>query len=208
MKKLFSLAALAALITLATLSGCKKENPTFTGDFTKLSVELIESTMGVDSILVADKLLKDGFVYDGQYGGEYKNNSYGLTYRMVCDAGKIIQFMGYVDSKLCATDNIALFKQENDKMISRRCACFKGFIYDFTTSPVSNTCTKNQQEMKTYIENMEFVQRMAFSNYNNGKLEFMLDASQNDFDIVVEMKNDKLKDSDTIYGTAESSCIQ
>jgi len=164
MKKLLSLTAVAALITLATLSGCKKEEPSFNGDFTNLTVELMQSTIGVDSALIVDKLKKDGFViteYDS-----YINNSYGLIYSMQYKNGKLVSIVAgkqYTDELLQKNKYI----EENNKLVSKNYPLFKGQAKEKEAGEYV-ICEKDPYAFQTKVSNTNYP--IYFSYYSDTKI--------------------------------------
>ncbi len=207
MKKILSIASVMALFVVVTLISCKKDEPkTFDGDFTNLTVELLESTLGVDSALIVDKLLKDGFVKD-QYRN-FVNDSYGLSYMLQYENGKVIQCIGTNDVRLSGADKWMLFKQENEKIYARNYALFRGSIVDFKQMPFFEICTKNPKEMKTLIDKYEYPNANWSTSYNNGNVAYCIGASSYWLELAVEVKNGKLEGSDTIFDYAMFDCNQ
>lgn len=208
MKKILSIVSVMALFVVVTLTSCKKDEPkTFDGDFTKLSVELLESTLGVDSALIVDKLLKDGFVKD-QYR-DFVNDSYGLSYGFQYENGKVIQCFAENDVRLSGADKWMLFKQENEKIYGRNYALFRGSVLDFKQTPFFEICTKSPKEMKTLIDKYEYPNANWSTCYNNGNVAYSIEASSTHWvALVVEVKNGKLKDGYSIFDCAMFDCNQ
>lgn len=209
MKKILSIASVMALFVVVTLISCnKKDEPkTFDGDFTNLTVELLESTLGVDSALIVDKLLKDGFVKD-QYR-DFVNDSYGLSYGFQYENGKVIQCLAENDVRLSGADKWMLFKQENEKIYGRNYALFRGSVLDFKQTPFFEICTKNPKEMKTLIDKYEYPNANWSTSYNNGNVAYYIEAGSSDYlALAVEVKNGKLEGSDTIFDYAMFDCNQ
>ena len=146
---------LTALFLISMATSCKKDEPkpTFNGDFTKISIELLESTIGIDSALVIEKIIKDGFVInEDMYPTiEYINNSYGLQYDFSISNGKIESITGSKDSSNDKKTLKDFFTQANDKMTSKNLPLFKGTADNIFTTKV-NICEKNNLADKDHIQ--------------------------------------------------------
>lgn len=193
MKKILSIASVMALFVVVTLISCnKKDEPkTFDGDFTNLTVELLESTLGVDSALIVDKLIKDGFAkteYDG-----YVNNSYGISYFLEFEDGKLIVINGGIEFRT-AQELKNMFITENSKLVAQNFSWFKGMAYTHEEgdTPKQALCEKNPTTFQQQASNTNFAQiKGYYSNYvvdiyieyvNIGKpmdiLAFVIDAGK------------------------------
>lgn len=203
MKKILSVTLAMSLIAVITFTSCsKKDEPkTFNGDFTKLTVELMESTLGVDSALIIDKLKKDGFVATSK--DCYRNDSYGITYAYLYFKGGKLYSM---DSEQEYKDMLLLknkFREENDKLVNRNYAFFKGKAYDNEYFHIA-LCEKNPTDFQQIVMNADYPSYE--SSYSDAKiviglLQYVYSSGQS-FGIYVS----QCDDDPSIYESIASRC--
>jgi len=162
MKKLFSLAALAALITLATLSGCKKEEQP-TVNFNNATAEYIESFLGkpVDDfkkaceesgmILVFDK---DGII---SYKNEIKGISTEINYTN--ETTNTIQYTKETENDAARNT----YKEYLNYIIDGNYAAFLGI-----NNQDMKNCYKDLNEYKTSINENVWASDSNFIKILNG----------------------------------------
>lgn len=205
-----TMALLAVTVTMVVLTSCKKEEPTptFNGDFKNLTTELLESTIGVDSSLVVDKLLKDGFLWDEQ-NSQYVNNSLGLSYdiRQYKD-NKVFALYGGIEYKSAKEIKDFLIK-ENKNQLGQMNPMFKGMANDKVIAPTISVCEKNQQTYEQIFETTDYGRYDIYYANGNFLIQYYFRNTSEPFPMLsASIYVSQLDKSNPVYTEASSDCIK
>ncbi|MCQ2336845.1 MAG: hypothetical protein MJ010_06680 [Paludibacteraceae bacterium] len=162
MKKIISILSVFTVAVIVTVCiSCKKDEPSKSLDFSNLTMELIESCYGQDSVSVVNNLVEQGFIQGGEiYHGMhvcYMNNSYGLEYQFAFENKKVIGINGR-KSYATAEDRKQYLKDEQN-LINKHLPYFQGACADNEWNPggvVYKFCTDMAKEYLEYIEKNKY----------------------------------------------------
>ncbi len=164
MKKILSiLSIVAAAVMMTVCVSCKKDEPSKSLDFSKMSLELVESLYGQDSATVVSALIEQGFeqfrvVDTPMKPYYYLNKSYGLAYGFTFEKMEITEVMGQI-LNLEEKDK-ELYLENEQKLTDKHLTYFIGFV----KKDNEFICTENTKEYLQWIKENYIVNQSLYAN--------------------------------------------